>query len=97
MDISKEVFVFDIPKFVTPNGDGIYDTWHVVGADQLPGTIVYIYNRYGKLLKTLPYNSAGWNGTYNGQNMPSDDYWFHARIVQDGNAFDLKGHFALKR
>ncbi|WP_298536543.1 T9SS type B sorting domain-containing protein [uncultured Algibacter sp.] len=97
MDISKEVFVFDIPKFVTPNGDGIYDTWHVTGANQLPGTIVYIYDRYGKLLKTLPHNSTGWNGNYNGQKMPSDDYWFLASIVQDGNTFQIKGHFALKR
>lgn len=96
-DISKDVFVFDIPKFVTPNGDGFYDTWHVIGANQLTGTIVYIYNRYGKLLKTLSHDSMGWDGTYNGQNMPSDDYWFLASIVQDGNTFDIKGHFTLKR
>ncbi|WP_298497249.1 T9SS type B sorting domain-containing protein [uncultured Algibacter sp.] len=97
MDVSKEVFVFDIPKFVTPNNDNVYDTWHIVGADQLPGTVVYIYNRYGKLMKMLPYNSAGWDGTYNGQNMPSDDYWFSADIIQNGESFNIRGHFTLKR
>ncbi len=97
MDVSKEVFVFDIPKFVTPNNDNAYDTWHIVGAEQLPGTIVYIYNRHGKLIKTLAHNSEGWNGTYNGQNMPSDDYWFSADIVQNGESFNIRGHFALKR
>ncbi|WP_298550727.1 choice-of-anchor L domain-containing protein [uncultured Algibacter sp.] len=97
MDISKPVFVFDIPKFVTPNNDNAYDTWHIVGADQLPGTLVYIYNRHGKLLKMLPYNSTGWDGTFNGQQMPSDDYWFSADIVQNGEAFNIRGHFALKR
>src|SRR5690606_16054076 len=51
-DISQQVTVFDIPKFVTPNNDGYFDTWHVVDNRQLPGTIVYIYDRYGKLLKT---------------------------------------------
>lgn len=95
--ISTTVFVIDIPKFVTPNNDGAFDTWHIVGANQLPGSVVYIYNRYGKLLKTLPYSSPGWDGTFNGQNMPADDYWFVAKVVQDGNAFDIKGHFALKR
>ncbi|WP_245234870.1 T9SS type B sorting domain-containing protein [Tamlana crocina] len=97
LDVTREVFVIDIPKFVTPNNDGAYDTWHIVGASQLPGTIVYIYNRYGKLLKTLPHTSVGWDGTFNGQNMPSDDYWFVAKIMQDGESFDIKGHFALKR
>jgi gliding motility-associated-like protein len=96
-DISQEVTVFDIPKFVTPNNDGYFDTWHVVDNRQLPGTIVYIYDRYGKLLKTLPDFSMGWDGTYNGYNMPADDYWFVANIVQLGNSFTIKGHFALKR
>lgn len=97
LDATSEVFVIDIPKFFTPNNDGAYDTWHIVGANQLPGTVVYIYNRYGKLLKTLSHSSVGWDGTYNGQNMPSDDYWFVAKIVQNGQPFQIKGHFALKR
>lgn len=96
-DVQTDVIVYDIPKFVTPNNDGANDTWHIIGVNQLPGTLVYIYNRHGKLLKTLPYTSIGWDGTYNGQNMPSDDYWFVAKVVQNGNAFNLKGHFALKR
>ena len=97
LDVSKNVFVFDIPKFVTPNNDNAYDTWHIVGANQLPGTIVYIYNRHGKLIKTLPHYANGWDGTYNGQNMPSDDYWFSADIVQNGESFNIRGHFTLKR
>ncbi|WP_084399458.1 T9SS type B sorting domain-containing protein [Pseudotamlana agarivorans] len=97
MDISKDVFVFDIPKFFTPNNDGFYDTWHIVGADQLPGSYVYIYNRLGKLLKTLKHSSPGWNGTFNGENMPTDDYWYVAKIIQNGNEMEIKGHFTLKR
>lgn len=96
-DVTTEVVVIDIPKFFTPNNDGTFDTWHIVGVNQLPGTIVYIYNRYGKLLKTLPHTAMGWNGTYNGENMPSDDYWFVAQVIQNGNPFNIKGHFALKR
>ncbi|MFH6768309.1 choice-of-anchor L domain-containing protein [Gaetbulibacter aquiaggeris] len=96
-DVSKEVVVIDVPKFVTPNNDGYFDTWHIVGIEQLPGTIVYIYDRHGKLIKTLPSSSPGWDGTYRGQNMPSDDYWFLAKVKKDGVDFDVKGHFALKR
>ncbi len=96
-DVSKEVVVIDVPKFVTPNNDGYFDTWQIVGIEQLPGTVVYIYDRHGKLIKTLPSTSIGWDGTYRGANMPSDDYWFLAKVKKDGVDFDVKGHFALKR
>jgi len=95
--VVEEVFVIDIPKFVTPNGDGSFDTWHIVGANMLPGSQVFIYNRHGKLLKMLPHTSPGWDCTFNGQHMPADDYWFTADIVQNGDSFTLKGHFTLKR
>ncbi|KAB1067229.1 T9SS type B sorting domain-containing protein [Tamlana haliotis] len=96
-DVTQDVFVFDIPKFFTPNNDSYYDTWHIIGADQLPGSLVNIYNRQGKLLKTLHHSSPGWDGTYNGENMPTDDYWFVAKIVQNNSENEIKGHFTLKR
>ncbi len=98
-DVSQNVFVFDVPKFFTPNNDEIHDTWHIVGIErpELTGTTVYVYNRYGKLIKTLTDNSEGWDGTFNGTPMPSDDYWYVAKVVQLGNIFDVKGHFTLKR
>jgi gliding motility-associated-like protein len=94
---TKDIVIIDTPLFMTPNGDGYFDTWHITGVSQLTGTVVYIYDRYGKLLKTLPYNSRGWDGTYNGENMPTDDYWFVADVVQDTKKFQIKGNFTLKR
>ena len=85
------------PLFVTPNSDGFNDTWHVIGASELEGTIIYIFDRYGKLLKTLLHTSQGWNGTYNGYDMPTSDYWYVANIKQGEKEFELKGHFTLKR
>lgn len=96
-EITKEVLVIDAPKFLTPNGDGAFDTWHIVGIETLPGSIVYIFDRYGKLLKQLGSGTLGWDGTYNGHNMPASDYWFLAEIKQGGVAFEVKGHFALRR
>ncbi|MGZ0016406.1 choice-of-anchor L domain-containing protein [Yeosuana sp. AK3] len=96
-DVSKEVIVIDTPKFMTPNSDGDFDTWHIVGIEQLSGTVVYIYDRHGKLLKTLLSTSVGWDGSYRGENMPSDDYWFVAKVKKDGVDFEVRGHFTLKR
>jgi gliding motility-associated-like protein len=35
----------------------------------------FIYDRYGKLITKINTNSDGWNGTFNGNPLPSDDYW----------------------
>jgi gliding motility-associated-like protein len=96
-ETTREVVVVDAPKFMTPNNDGYFDTWHIAGVETLPGTIVYIYDRYGKLLKQLSYNSQGWDGTFNGALMPATDYWFLADVKKDNIEFKVKGHFALKR
>lgn len=82
---------------MTPNGDGYFDTWHIVGVETLPGTTISIFDRYGKLIKFLHSSSLGWDGTYNGQMMPASDYWFVADVVQGERQFQVKGHFALRR
>ena len=88
------VYVLDYPRFFTPNGDGYNDLWLIKNLDQLPNYTLYIFDRYGKLLKQMNQSSSGWNGIFNGQNLPSDDYWFNLNFV-DGKM--VKGHFSLKR
>ena len=96
-EVTKEVVVIDAPKFMTPNGDTYFDTWHITGVETLPGTIIYIFDRYGKVLTKLTSTSRGWDGTYNGALMPANDYWFLADVRKDDIAFQVKGHFTLRR
>jgi gliding motility-associated-like protein len=96
-DITKEVLVIDIPKFFTPNNDGDFDTWHIVGIETLPGTIIHIFDRYGKLLKKISATSPGWDGNFNNMQLPTSDYWFIADVKRGSIAFEVKGHFTLKR
>ncbi|MGC6431212.1 MAG: T9SS type B sorting domain-containing protein [Jejuia sp.] len=82
-----------IPKYFTPNNDGINDYWKVIDTNNSISKIT-IFNRYGKLLKYLPSNSKGWNGTLNNQILPNDTYWYE--MVLNTNEI-LRGYFALKR
>lgn len=93
---SQIISILGIPKFFTPNGDGFNDTWNVKGVSSRfhAGTLTFIYDRYGKLLKEIGAAGNGWDGTYNGQPLPSDDYWYVIKF-DDGRTY--KGHFALKR
>ena len=91
-----EVSVIGYKTFFTPNGDGIHDTWKILGlrADFQPKTTIYILDKYGKLIKELDPLSDGWDGTFKGKPMPSDDYWFRVTL-EDGREF--KSHFSLVR
>ncbi|MFN4198131.1 MAG: T9SS type B sorting domain-containing protein, partial [Flavobacterium sp.] len=85
------------PPFFTPNQDGYNDTWNIIGGDQLVNAKIYIFDRYGKLLKQISPNGEGWDGTYNGRPLPSTDYWFTINYEENGTPKEFKAHFSLKR
>ena len=93
------VIVMDYPKYFTPNGDGYHDTWRIAGIDSQPDATIYIFDRFGKLVKQLHPLGDGWDGTFNGYNMPASDYWFTVQYIEptDGMPRTFKAHFALKR
>jgi gliding motility-associated-like protein len=90
----KTFFVLDYPKYFTPNGDGIRDTWRIKYMERRPGVRVDIFDRYGKLLYMFRGNSPGWDGTFGGKNLPGTDYWFVIHL-EDGR--EVRGHFAMIR
>lgn len=90
----NEIYLLMYPKFFTPNGDGFNDTWKIKFSKNEPNMKIKIFDRYGKLLKQLSSLSEGWDGTYLGEPVPSNDYWF---VVIRENGKELKGHFTLKR
>jgi gliding motility-associated-like protein len=98
-DLILIVYSLNYPPFFTPNGDGYNDTWNISGLENQPNSIIYIFDRYGKLLKMLKASEGnGWNGTYNGENLPSTDYWFKLLYAgRDGFEKEFKAHFSLKR
>jgi gliding motility-associated-like protein len=92
--------IVDYMNFFTPNDDGIRDYWNVIGLDQ-PDAKIYIFDRYGKLLKQISAVGEGWDGTYNGAKLPATDYWFTVTYREfDGTTTiikEFKAHFSLLR
>jgi gliding motility-associated-like protein len=91
-----EIYVLGIPRFFTPNGDGVNDTWNLVGSNAKynKNAEILIFNRHGKLLHQEFGDENGWDGTYNGRQLPADDYWY-VITLEDKRKF--KGHFSLIR
>jgi gliding motility-associated-like protein len=97
--ITQQEIVIGYPKYFTPNGDGYHDTWNIVGISREFSAKIYIFDRYGKLLKQLSPTGKGWDGTFNGERLPTSDYWFTLEytepITEKINQF--RAHFTLKR
>ena len=84
------------PKYFTPNGDGINDTWQVRGVVVNGETVtsIEIYDRYGKRLKTISPYGLGWDGSYQGRKLLDSGYWYKANTLSN---VVFIGHFALRR
>jgi gliding motility-associated-like protein len=92
--VTGEVVILNYPKFFTPNHDGINEYWTIPYLSLLPDAQVYIFDRYGKLITGFTGNYPGWDGTYNGHNLPASDYWF---VLELKGGRTVKGHFSLLR
>lgn len=95
--LTKEVLVIDYPLFFTPNADTVNDYWNIFSLSGQPEAKIYIFNRYGKLLKQLSPTDSGWDGTYNSNLMPSSDYWFKVEFLENEKSRTFRAHFSLKR
>ena len=97
--LAIQVSVIDYMRYFTPNGDGVNDKWRIIGLESQENAQVYIFDRQGKLIKQIAATSEGWNGTFNGTIMPSNDYWFKVVYTEPttGEVKEFTNHFTLKR
>lgn len=100
--IHKEVSIINFPKFLTPNNDGKNDVWLIYGANNnfFKTIDITIFNRFGKILHKINNNNAelGWEGTYNGEQLPSDGYWYKAKLIDYNNkSIEKTGNISLIR
>ena len=93
--LSTSILIVDYPRFFTPNGDGINDTWFINAINS--DAKIFIFDRTGRLLKQIGPEGLGWDGTFVGNKLPADDYWFTIEYSELGVTKIFKSHFALKR
>ena len=96
MLLSNTIQTITYINYFTPNGDGYNDRWNIYLPTEYEAVIT-IYDRYGKLLKQISPETTGWDGIFNGELMPSTDYWFKVEYTEDNTRKEFKSHFSLKR
>ena len=94
-----------IPNFFTPDGNPTNgpEFWYPVQISSDPNLPflfnnmqVSVFDRYGRLLKEFRGDQQGWDGMYQGKELPSGDYWFTI-ILNDVENREYTGHFTLYR
>ena len=79
----------------TGKGGNSLGRWHIAGIENFPHTKVAIYSRSGRLLwEGMAYtDETGWDGTYQGNSLPSTDYWYVISSEECDRV--LSGHLTL--
>lgn len=98
---SIQVGVIGVPKFFSPNGDGVNDRLEVLGVSDefYRSGSLRIFDRYGKFLDQLdPLAQGSWDGRHMGMPLSPSDYWYVLDLVDlQGNPHQRRGHFTLKQ
>ncbi len=95
-----EFSILRFPRFFTPNSDGENDMWVIKGLDESlfkQGEIV-VFDRFGKIIYKDSVFGLGWDGSFQGVELPSNDYWFSLNLTDvSENNYKYEGHFSLLR
>ena len=60
----------------SPNGDSYNDTWVIDNLYLYPEMDLQIFNRWGNIIHTQKGEYEPWNGTDNGNKLPSETYYY---------------------
>ena len=83
-----------VSDYFSPNGDGVNDYWSIPELDLLPDAKVFIFDRFGRLLKENIGNGFRWDGLINNIPAPVDTYWYLVKLNENES---LRGNFTLMR
>ncbi|WP_224488174.1 T9SS type B sorting domain-containing protein [Robertkochia flava] len=95
-EITLEFYDISISNFFTPNGDNNNDTWGPSNSQAYPSIKTIVYDRYGRVVGEMRAGQF-WDGTYNGSELPSGDYWYVVSFDEGEDVRDYVGHFTLYR
>jgi gliding motility-associated-like protein len=88
-----------VSEAVTPNGDGINDTWMIYNIEQYPNNRVRVFNRWGdKVFESKSYRNT-WDGSYRNrsQKLPEAGSYYYQLDLDDDGVIDQDGWIYITR
>jgi gliding motility-associated-like protein len=87
-----------VSQAITPNGDGVNDTWMIYNIQQYPDSVISVYNKWGSEVFFAKNYNNDWNGYYKNetQPLPEGSYYFQIDLNGDGK-FEQDGWVYITR
>ena len=87
----------DIPNVITPNDDGLNDTWQIKNIHDYKNASLFIYNRWGNIVWQSRGYRNPWDGTNdrNGQQLPDGTYFYILDVMSDSNESRYSGYVQI--
>jgi gliding motility-associated-like protein len=83
-------------KVLSPNGDGVNDTWQIENIEFFPEAEVIIYNRFGQeVFHKIGYQND-WNGAINSENAPSPSTLYYVIKIPQNDKY-ISGSLTIVR
>jgi gliding motility-associated-like protein len=65
-----------IPTAISPNGDGVNETWEITNIQNFPQARLEIFNRWGNKIYDITGYRNNWDGTWQGSPLPVGTYFY---------------------
>jgi len=74
-----------VPNTITPNGDNYNDTWILENIELYSNAVVKIFNKWGNEIYSSSEVYVPWDGTDNGNPLPSEVYYYIIKLNNPEN------------
>jgi gliding motility-associated-like protein len=87
-----------VTNLLTPDGNGINDTWEIVNIERYPDAEVKVYDRWGlEVFNTVGYNN-NWDGrSKSGEKLPDGAYYYQVIVNISGQRRTITGGMNIMR
>jgi len=84
-----------VPTGISPNGDGINDTWNILRLEDYPTAEINVYSTWGEKIFESIGNQKTFDGTYEGKPLPEGNYYFTVDLKNQSEP--MKGKITILR
>ncbi len=90
---------FGVPNVFTPNNDATNSTFNFISSTSTYEIVKFnVFSRFGNVVFSTTTAGQGWDGTFNGEDMPQDTYIYDIIIrTPDGTLIEESGEVLLVR
>jgi gliding motility-associated-like protein len=82
-------------NLLSPNGDGVNDTWTIQYLDQYPENEVSVFNRNGERIFYTKNYQNNWDGKLPNQEVAENTYYYIIKLLKSGKFGFKKGYLTI--